>query len=150
MIINMTFQAPENCAAIEKANLAHLKYDELERHVRTVANAPDAFVALGTRTADSPVRLANMRQHGALNPRRRSFWAIFDWKIADVADCLRREGLKLPVDYKLFGRSFDGVDYRFLAPIKEHFPRDYAKILEWFPLADLELFRRDCAKETCS
>ena len=28
-----------------------------------------------------------------------------------------------------------------LIPIKQHFPRDYQKILEWFPLADLELFR---------
>lgn len=49
---------------------------------------------------------------------------------------------QLPVDYKLFGRTFDGIDYRFLKPIKENFPRDYEKIITWFPLAELELFRR--------
>jgi hypothetical protein len=27
--------------------------------------------------------------------------------------------------------------------LRERFPRDYDRILEWFPLADLELFRRE-------
>jgi hypothetical protein len=50
---------------------------------------------------------------------------------------------KLPIDYHLFGRSFDGMDYRFLKPIKDNFPKDFEKILEWFPLADLEIFRAE-------
>jgi hypothetical protein len=25
--------------------------------------------------------------------------------------------------------------------MKKHLPRDYARLLEWFPLADLEVFR---------
>jgi hypothetical protein len=41
----------------------------------------------------------------------------------------------------MFGRSFDGLDLRFLVPLKKHRPKDYAKVLEWFPLADLEVFR---------
>ena len=43
--------------------------------------------------------------------------------------------MPLPVDYEMFGRSFDGIDYRFISPIKERFPDDYARILEWFPMA---------------
>jgi hypothetical protein len=46
-------------------------------------------------------------------------------------------------EYEWFGRSFDGIDWRFLAPIKQHAPDDYARILDWFPLADLEVFCRD-------
>lgn len=141
---NFTFQAPENCLAIEAANLRQLEYADIEDYVRRKSGAgKDAFVALGTRTADSPIRLANMRRYGPINYKRNSFWAVYDWRIADVVDCLKKNGLKLPVDYKLFGRSYDGIDYRFLAPIKEHFPRDYARILEYFPLAELELKRRE-------
>jgi hypothetical protein len=42
----------------------------------------------------------------------------------------------------MFGRSFDGIDYRFLEPISRLYPEDYQRILQDFPLADLELFRR--------
>ena len=48
--------------------------------------------------------------------------------------------MKLGSDYKVFGRSFDGLDLRFLLPIKKHYPRDYQRILELIPLADLEIF----------
>jgi len=40
---------------------------------------------------------------------------------------------------------FDGIDYRFMKPIKDHFPRDYQRIIEWFPLAELEIKRREFA-----
>ena len=52
-------------------------------------------------------------------------------------------GVKLPVDYRLFGRTFDGLDYRFLKPLKEAYPDDYQKVLDWYPFADLEIARRD-------
>ena len=39
------------------------------------------------------------------------------------------------------GQATDGLDYRFLRPIKENSPKDYKRILEWFPLAELELHR---------
>jgi hypothetical protein len=68
---------------------------------------------------------------------------IFDWNADRVAQCFRDERITLPVDYEMFGRSFDGIDERFLRPIHDRFPEDYAKILEWFPLADLELKRMD-------
>ena len=55
---------------------------------------------------------------------------------------LRPRGLKLPIDYKWFGRSFDGIDYRFISKLRLHSPEDYERILEWFPLADLDIFRR--------
>lgn len=46
------------------------------------------------------------------------------------------------------GRSFDGIDYRFLKPIRDHMPADYERILEWFLLADLDIARRQFAGVT--
>ncbi len=54
---------------------------------------------------------------------------------------LQKHDCKLPVDYKLFGRSFDGIDYRFMVPLKEHYSDDYQKLLDFFPLAELEIMR---------
>jgi 3'-phosphoadenosine 5'-phosphosulfate sulfotransferase (PAPS reductase)/FAD synthetase len=145
MLENFVYQPPDRVRALQATPMPRLSYEQVEAHVRRVAGAPDAYVAIGTRTADSPIRLANVRRYGSANHTRRSFFAVYDWKIADVECCLHTERCKLPVDYELFGRSFDGIDYRFLAPIKERFPRDYAKILEWFPLAHLDIQRREYA-----
>ena len=145
MLRGLVFQPPERCAAIEGVEIPALTYEQIEAHVRRTADAPDAYVAIGTRTADSPIRLANVRKFGSANHRRKSFFAIYDWRIAQLCDCLRDAQVKLPVDYEMFGRSFDGVDYRFLLPIRDRFPRDYARIIEWFPMAELEIARRDFA-----
>ena len=142
MIRNMVYQPPERCAWIEQFGIPRLDYPEIERDVRKKAGAPNAFVALGTRAVDSPIRRYNLMQNGPINVKRNSFWAVYDWKIDDVIDAIRKAGVKLPVDYKMFGRSFDGVDFRFLQPIREMFPDDYRKILRWFPLADLDIVRR--------
>ncbi len=147
MLRNFTFQPPEAAARIEQVSWPSLDYTHIEAHVRKLAGLPDGYVAVGTRTADSPVRLANVRRYGSLNPNRKTFLPVFDWRIADVRDAITRAGLKLTVEYRMFGRSFDGVDYRFLAPIKQHFPRDYERILNWFPLAHLELDRRNLAPQ---
>ena len=54
---------------------------------------------------------------------------------------IRAAGLKLSPEYRLFGRSFDGLDYRFLRPIRDHYPADYDRIREFFPLVEAELHR---------
>ena len=54
---------------------------------------------------------------------------------------LERNNIELPIDYQLFGRSFDGINIQYLYPIYRHFPEDYRKICKWFPLAELEIMR---------
>jgi hypothetical protein len=146
MLRNCTFQPPSRWPILQDWEL-RITFPQIEADLRRKHGVPDAFIAIGTRTADSPTRLANVRMYGSLTPTRRSFLPVFDWRIADVVGAIKSAGIKLTVDYEMFGRSFDGVDYRFLQPIKERFPRDYARILEWFPMADLEIMRRNLAPE---
>jgi 3'-phosphoadenosine 5'-phosphosulfate sulfotransferase (PAPS reductase)/FAD synthetase len=82
-----------------------------------------------------------MLKHGTISYNQLKYHPIWDWKKRDLIDCFNKHKIKLPIDYKLFGRSFDGLDLRFLMPLKKHLPNDYKKILEWFPLAELEIFR---------
>lgn len=138
----LVFQPPERCAIIEAAKMPNIDYDTMWDLIRDDMGLPhDTLVADGVRAADSIVRRASFVRHGVLKPANRKVSPIADWVKAEVMDCLRQHRLTLPRDYEWFDRSFDGIDYRFLEPISRHAPDDYQRILEWFPLAELELFR---------
>ncbi|MFJ3393947.1 adenine nucleotide alpha hydrolase family protein [Leifsonia aquatica] len=139
---NLVFQPPERCAVIEAAQLPEVTYEELWGFIREdLGLAPDTWVADGVRAADSIVRRASFSKHGVMKARSRKVSPIADWLVREVRDRIAAAGISLPVDYEWFGRSFDGIDYRFLEPISRHAPDDFARILDWFPLADLELYR---------
>lgn len=147
MLNNLVFQPPERCKVIEQCELAEPDYSDIRRDVaRMEGLADDTLVADGVRATDSPMRRLAINTHGPISWNRRKYHPVWDMRKADLLDMFRREKVKLPIDYKLFGRTFDGIDLRFLLPIKKHFPRDYQRILEWFPLAELEIFRMEHAR----
>lgn len=147
MLRYLVLQAPENCSVIEQLNIPEFENDDSLRVAKEDSGLPDStYSALGVRAVDSLNRWTAVKKYGAHNESRKTFFPIYDWRKEQLISTIRASGIKLPIDYRLFGRSFDGIDYRFLAPIKEYFPKDYAKILEFFPLADLEIFRMKCRR----
>lgn len=147
MLNNFVFQSPEHCAVIERVNLANFEYLDMQDAIREhLGLGLECFVASGVRAVDSPYRMIALKRYGAISERKRQFFPVWDWRKQQVVDAIRESGVKLPVDYRLFGRSFDGIDYRFVAPIRRHFPNDYRRIQQWFPLVDLEILRRQYAQ----
>lgn len=146
MLKNLVFQPPDKAAAIEAVRFRTVTYADVYEHLRK-HHCPNAPIAIGVRSADSPMRRMSIKTHGSMSSAG-VFYPVFDWRIADVRDCLSQNGYNLPIDYEMFGRSFDGIDYRFLEPVARMFPRDYERILEWFPLASLELQRRSLCPRT--
>ena len=139
---NFTFQPPERCAVIEQAALPEFDYRDIRKvMIEDRGLSETMLVADGVRAADSPMRRIAIKTHGPISLNQGRYHPVWDWLKADLIACFRKHGVKLPEDYKLFGRSFDGLGLRFLLPLKKHRPADYRKILEWFPLADLEVFR---------
>lgn len=142
----MTFQPPERCEVIEQAGLPDFDYTDVrECIVKHLGLQDDILYATGVRSADSPMRRMAISMYGAITWAQHKYHPVHDWNKQRVIDEFRRHKIVLPVDYELFGRTLDGLDLRFLWPIKQRFPRDYQRILEWFPLADLEVFRYECA-----
>lgn len=141
---NLVFQPPERCEVIEAANLPTPDYAVMWELIRKDLGLPaDTWVADGVRAADSIVRRASFTRHGVMKPKDRKVSPVADWVKAEVMGRIAAAGITLPVDYQWFGRSFDGIDHRFLKPISEYAPDDFQRILDWFPLADLELFRAE-------
>jgi 3'-phosphoadenosine 5'-phosphosulfate sulfotransferase (PAPS reductase)/FAD synthetase len=144
MLNNLVFQPPERVAQLERAQLPEVQMDDITDFIKLDWKLPQfTWTATGVRAADSPNRRATINKYGPTNIKRQQCLPIWDWNKDQIIEIMRRHGVKLPMDYKIFGRSFDGIDLRFLHPIRQHLPHDYAKILEWFPLADLELFRHE-------
>ncbi len=141
---NLTFQVPERIRIIEAAQLPEPDYVDVSRMLCEQYYDLDpkvTFTADGIRAADSPNRRTAIKGHGAVREHVIKVSPVWDWRIKHVRAALAEHKCPLPIDYEWFNRTFDGLDLRFLEPIKNNAPADYDRILEWFPLADLELFR---------
>lgn len=104
------------------------------------------WCAVGTRISDSPLRrlkLSSRAGHmsAVVNLKSKTFSPIFDANKDEIVATLKRAGVKVPYDYHVWGRSFDGLDYRYLKGLREVFPEDYATVLKFFPALDAEFAR---------
>lgn len=105
---------------------------------------PETLNAQGWKLVDDlPTRQALNKLPSRLDPDNRWFFPVADWSSDQLEREIVKEGFALPVDYKLFGRSFEKfTQHRFLGPLKTAYPEDYARVLKFFPLAHLDEFRR--------
>lgn len=136
------YQHPSNIDIILDLDRYEADYDETFAATKIdFGLSQDTFVGVGVRSSDSLMRRASIKKTGGINRSRKQFYPIHDWNIEKLINEIRLSGLGLPIDYKIWGRSFDGFDFRFLKPLKDNFPHDYEKIREFFPLVDLEIKR---------
>jgi hypothetical protein len=148
MLDGMVFQAPERYPVLHAAALPQFHWDDVSRLAEISAGIPEnSWTAIGVRAADSIQRASAIKKHGAWNNGRRVFYPIWDWKKPDILDALKANDVKLSPEYKAFGRTFDGLYLLYAWGLKKHFPRDYARCLEFFPMMDLEIFRLERAIE---
>lgn len=99
------------------------------------------YTAIGLKYADSIQRRTSLSKNGLVTHSRKKYYPIAEYTKDDVLNAVRMAGWKLPTDYRYFKDSMDGLQIRYLLPIKQNFPRDYQRILEWFPMAEMEIFR---------
>ena len=125
--------------------------DDLQRAIVSELGWPEgSYTAVGVRAADSQNRYSMFKRLGmsvAVSDKSRKFYPVFDWNKERLISEIKASGIKLPIDYRVFGRTFDGFDARFLAPLREHFPRDYQRLVEWAPFVDAEFFRHEHRKQ---
>lgn len=142
MLNTGTFQLPSSNKVIEKFAFPNIKREELCEYVKEDYYIDmGAYTGIGNRMFDNLSRYRAISKFGAINDKIKTFFPVYDYKIADVVRSIKDAGVKLPIDYKIWGKTFDGLDYRFIKPVKERYPADYEKIKAFFPLIDLEIMR---------
>ncbi len=143
----LEYQPPERIKTIYTADLPeNLTKDSIARVAEQDAGLPEnMWCAIGARAADSIARSSAMKRHGVINDKRRTFFPVWDWKKDDVVGALKKNNVRLSLEYPLYGRTFDGVFLMYALALKEHHPRDYQKVLDFYPLVELEIFRYEQA-----
>lgn len=139
---SLVAQPPDHCGIIEAARLATITYEAERVMIAEDLGLPeDTWQCDGVRACDSPYRRASLTRHGLMKESTRKASVIADWTKSEVMEALDRRGIGLPPDYELFGRSFDGLDMRFIKPIRDNRPEDYEIIKQWYPLIDVDILR---------
>jgi hypothetical protein len=141
----LVHQSPERAIAIDWIDLPNFEFSDVQRGVRRTIGIENAWIAVGTKRNDSLMRRMRIPP-GGMNEAQHVFHPLVEWADRDVTEIIARHKVAVPVDYAIFGRSFDGVDYRFCAQVRDYFPEDWETIKRWFPLIEQELFRVEVAK----
>ena len=142
MLNDLVFQPPERIETIFSCNFPKFGYPEVrEILIEDYGLNKNIFYATGVRAPDSPMRMTALSKYGPITHSQNKFHPVWNWTKAKLVEELKKHKIKLPIDYKLFSRSFDGLGLRFLFQIKKHLPRDFEKIIQWFPLVELEISR---------
>jgi phosphoadenosine phosphosulfate reductase len=115
-----------------KGDVPRLKLIDVENHARELTGVN--WVATGQRKDDSLERRAMLSRNGGLDLKARRFYPLADWRAASVFVYLKQRRVPLPPDYALFWRSWGGrLHANDLGKIREAFPDDYRRIVEYFP-----------------
>lgn len=139
---NFIFQPPQRRAVIEAARLPEIDYPDVTDAIQEdLGIGPGLWILDGVRATDSIIRRISIKRHGPMKFDSRKVSPIWDWRVQDVRNAMAFHNVKWPIDYEMFGRSWDGLDRRFTEPISRRFPEDYETLKFWFPLIEMELFR---------
>ena len=136
------FQPPDRMQLTEAAGLPLYSWQDIEAEIRKDAGrGAEALTATGMRGADSLNRRMALRKTGGISLNTGKFFPVGEWNLDRLMEEIGSAGVKLPYDYKIFSRSFDGLYYEFIAGLKEHLPADFELLKCWYPWCELEVLR---------
>lgn len=137
---NQVFGGPEDNGAADW--MTPLVYRDIYQHIIEKTGLPAlTLCAVGVRSADSIHRRRAIMHSGGIMEAKGEFYPIHDWRADRLEKEIRDAGIELPVDYRWWGRSFDGLDARFTTGLHKHAPDDYRKLLALYPLARADELR---------
>jgi len=112
-----------------------------EKFDRFLANAigGDVVFHLGLKYTDGLHRFRHLSKNGCSFGNK--FYPIASFQTKDIQDILEKYDCLLPLEYGLWGTSFESPRAWNINLIKENCPVTYKMILDWFPLIGSEGLR---------
>lgn len=101
------------------------------------------WIAAGERIGDSIIRRAMIKNSGSIDEKRGRFYPIAQFTKSNILDYIKHHKLKVSPESNILGHSFRSLMPDDLKLVKEHYPKDYEKIIEWFPFAEAGVFRNE-------
>lgn len=142
MLKNSVAQSYEGFYLMQQLPFPRWSIEDVRRTVCELEGLPDlTFQATGVRSADSVTRMTALRKHGPVTMSKRTVHIIWDWKKDRLIEEMQRAKIRLPIDYAIWGRTLDGIDARFMLPMRHHLPEDFKRACLWFPLIPADIIR---------
>jgi len=143
MLADLVYQPPERVAQLLAIAPVRFGFADIDRAIAaSYLDGRPYYAAMGMRMADNLDRRMMMYQNGVLGKKnRRFYYVIWDWNIDHVTTIIAKYRVKLPKAYRFSERTVAAIDYFYMKPFREEYPDDFEKILEWFPLLEVEFFR---------
>ena len=100
-----------------------------------------SWFAYGERATDSIARRLYTRECDGVQQDWHRLWPVWDWKDREIYSYLK--GRDIPIAKQIGRGTGSGITLMpvELAQLKKDHPRDYAKLREVFPFADLQVAR---------
>ena len=92
----------------------------------------DVVFHLGLKYTDGVMRYQHLIKNGC--SFKNKFYPIASFQVKDIQDILEKHNCLLPIEYSLWGISFESPRPWNINLIKEHCPETYRQILDVFPL----------------
>jgi len=93
------------------------------------------------KMADSLNRKLVLKNRPDIDEATKTIYLTKYFSTGQIFAYLKNHKIPLSEDYKIFGRSWDGLSYHFSMGVKKFYPNDFEKIREYFPLIDAEIMR---------
>jgi len=124
-----------------------ISFNDLYHYVRMQTG--QRWIAAGERIADSIWRRAMMKRSGCIDVKRGRFFPLMYFRKDDVLRYVERHNLKVSPESRFLGHSFRSLEPEEMWLVRRHYPRDYEKIVSWFPFvgAGVEKFVRQREEE---
>jgi hypothetical protein len=143
-IDNVLYQPPVWAREKFGHHIAHYELDKFTKDMfdKLIADTlgGDVVFHLGLRYTDGIRRYQHLTRHGASFGDK--FYPIASFQIKDIQAILEKHDCLLPIEYRLWGISFESPRAWNMNLIKEHCPETYRQILGTFPLAGAEGLRK--------
>lgn len=146
-----TFQSPERVNWFVNSGIEFAKFDRDEirdmiaEHLKLTPE--QHWTGTGVTAHDNIARRMMAHRHGAINHKRKIFYPIIDYTRTRIYDELKKHKIKLPDEYAFLGRSFDGIALEYIHGIRKHYPNDYERLREYYPMMEVEFKRYEFRKQ---
>jgi hypothetical protein len=143
-IDNALYQAPVKAREKFRNNIASCGYEAYTKDacdsIIKDALGGDVVFHLGLRYTDGIRRYQHLQQHGV--SFKNKFYPVASFQIKDIQAILEKHDCLLPLEYRLWGISWEAPRAWNINLVKEHCPETYREITRVFPMAGLEGARK--------
>jgi sulfate adenylyltransferase subunit 2 len=125
------------------SKLRKLKLIDTEKALRKQTGID--WFAYGERAADSFARRLYTRKNDGVDANARRLYPVYDWSTDDILSYLRGRNIPVPLRVGYDGEQRNSSGFNLskesLAWLKRRSPKDYARVLDVFPYAEMQFFK---------